>query len=193
MSNQVVGYVRVSTLEQNPERQLNEVNLNKKFIEYYSGRTLNRPELNKCIEYVREGDILYIHSIDRLARDLRDLQTIIKTLVNKGVEIRFLKENLSFTNKDDPLANFTLHMMGAFAEFERNMIRMRQREGIEAAKKLGKHMGRPRKINDDFKKEVKEKLEQGLSIRRIAIEMKVSRATIYKIIDIPKREYKINE
>ncbi len=182
MGFQVVGYVRVSSIDQNPDRQLNDIELNRKFIDYYTGSVRDRTELNKCIEYVREGDTLLVHSIDRLARNLIDLQSIIKTIIEKGVVLRFLKENLTFTSINDPIATLTLQIMGAFAEFERTMIRTRQREGIESAKKSGKHLGRPKKVDNKFIKIAKEKFDSKQSIRSIAKDMNVSRATIYKAL-----------
>lgn len=189
MSHQAIGYIRVSSIEQNVDRQLCDINLNRKFIDKITGSVKDRPELNACIEYVRSGDTLYVHSIDRLARNLLDLQEIIKTIIAKGVILRFLKENLTFTSIDDPLAMLTLQIMGAFAEFERTMIRTRQREGIDAAKKAGKHLGRPHKVDNKFKKVVKEKKESCQSIRSIAKDMNVSRATIYKVLE----QIKVNE
>lgn len=182
MSFQVVGYVRVSSSDQNPDRQLNDIVLDRKFIDFYTGNVRDRIELNKCLDYVREGDILFVHSIDRLARNLIDLQSIIKTIIGKGVTLKFLKENLTFNSTDDPMATLTLQIMGAFAEFERTMIRARQREGIDAAKKAGKHLGRPHKIDSAFIKKAKEKYFNKQSIRSIAKEMNVSRATIYKAL-----------
>lgn len=182
MTHQVVGYIRVSSQGQNTARQLAGIKLDKEFVDMVTGSNKDRDGLSQCIAYVREGDQLVVDSIDRLARNLQDLQELVKTLVNKGVSVRFIKENLTFTGKEDALANLMLQMMGAFAEFERTMIRSRQREGIIAAKKAGKHLGRKPKIDNKFRKVVKDKRESCQSIRSIAIEMGVSRATIYKAL-----------
>lgn len=181
MSHQVVGYIRVSSTGQNIARQLVDIQLDKEFVDTITGSTMDRKNLIACMEYVREGDTLVVDSIDRLARNLLDLQEIINSLIKKGVSVKFIKENLTFNSSKDPMANLTLQIMGAFAEFERNMIRSRQREGIDAAKKAGKHLGRPHKIDNKFRKVVKEKLESCQSIRSIAKDMNVSRATIYKV------------
>jgi len=181
MSHQVVGYIRVSSTGQNIARQLVDIQLDKEFVDTITGSTMERKNLIACMEYVREGDTLVVDSIDRLARNLLDLQEIINSLIKKGVSVKFIKENLTFNSSKDPMANLTLQIMGAFAEFERNMIRSRQREGIDAAKKAGKHLGRPHKIDNKFRKVVKEKLESCQSIRSIAKDMNVSRATIYKV------------
>ena len=185
MSHQVVGYVRVSSVGQNVARQLVDIKLDKEFVDTITGSTMDRKNLIACMEYVREGDTLVVDSIDRLARNLLDLQEIINSLIKKGVSVKFIKENLTFNSSKDPIANLTLQIMGAFAEFERNMIRSRQREGIDAAKKAGKHLGRPHKIDNKFRKVVKEKRESLQSIRSIAKEMNVSRATIYKALEAP--------
>lgn len=184
MTHQVVGYKRVSSPDQNPDRQLLNIILHKEFIDHTSGCSKDRQGLKDCVEYVRQGDTLVVDSIDRLARNLRDLQELIATLINKGVYVKFIKENLVFSATDDPLSNLTLHMMGAFAEFERSMIRTRQKEGIAAAKKAGKHVGRPFKLNESHKKQAKEMKAQGMSIRKIAMTMEISRMSVYKLLDI---------
>ena len=184
MSHQVVGYIRVSSAGQNVARQLVDIKLDKEFVDIITGSTMDRKNLIACMEYVREGDTLVIDSIDRLARNLQDLQEIVDKLIKKGVSVKFIKENLTFNTSKDPMANLTLQIMGAFAEFERSMIRARQREGIVAAKKAGKHLGRPIKVDKKFIKVVKEKKESCQSIRSIAKDMNVSRATIYKALEL---------
>lgn len=185
MSHQVVGYIRVSSQGQNAERQLDGVKLDKEFVEVMSGKSANdREKLREAIEYVREGDTFAVHSIDRLARNLRDLQEIIHELLKKGVAVCFHKEKLFFTANSEPMAILMLQMMGAFAEFERSMIRSRQKEGIDLAKKNGKKLGRKPKVNKQLEREVTELKNQGTSIRQIAIKMNLSRATIYKALAI---------
>lgn len=183
--SQNIGYIRVSSIDQNPYRQLQGLELAKTFTDFVSGSSLIRPQLQSCIEYIREGDILYVDSIDRLARNLRDLKELIRTITAKGVEVRFVKEGLRFSNADDPIANLTLHIMGSFAEFERNMIRARQKEGIALAIKAGKKMGRPALLGEKHKKQAKELKAQGMSIRKIAFTMGVSRGSIYKLLELP--------
>jgi DNA invertase Pin-like site-specific DNA recombinase len=191
--SQTIGYIRVSSEQQNTERQLQDIELDKCFIDKLSGVHLDRPKLQECLEYVRQGDTLVIHSIDRLARNLRDLNHLVDKLTIKGVSVRFIKEGLTFTGNDDALSTLMLHMMGAFAEFERTMIKSRQREGIDAARKAGKHVGRPCQITPEMTANALERLKAGKSIRQTAMELKVSRPTIYKIIEHDKqriiREY----
>lgn len=183
MNHQVVGYIRVSSTSQNIARQLIDIKLDKEFVDTMTGSTMDRKNLIACMDYVREGDTLVVDSIDRLARNLLDLQEIINTMITKGVSVKFIKENLTFNSSKDPMANLTLQIMGAFAEFERTMIKARQREGIDAAKKAGKHLGRPNKVDNKFIKIVKEKKDSCQSIRSIAKDMHVSRATIYKALE----------
>src|ERR1017187_9281248 len=137
-----VGYIRVSSLDQNTERQLEGVQLDKVFTDKASGKDTARPQLQAALEYLREGDILLAHSMDRLARSVDDLRKIVLDLTKKGVHVQFIKENLTFTGEDSPMSNLLLSLLGAVAEFERSMIRERQREGIALAKKAGVYKGR---------------------------------------------------
>ncbi len=184
MKHQVVGYSRVSSQGQTTIRQLVGVELDRTFTDIMTGSIKTRPQLEECLKYVREGDTLVVDSIDRLARNLRNLQEILDDLLQKGVSVRFIKENLLFTSKKDAMATLMLQMMGAFAEFERTMIRSRQKEGIEIALCSGKKLGRPPALNGKHKKQAKELKEQGMSIRKIAQTMSVSRSSIYKLLDL---------
>ncbi|MEG0619022.1 MAG: recombinase family protein [Bacilli bacterium] len=139
-----IGYIRVSTVDQKTDRQeiaLSKLEIEKIFIEKISGKNSNRPELKKMLEYVREGDILYIESISRLARSTRDLLSIVEQLQNKKVELISLKENIDTTTAQ---GRFILTIFGALSELERESILQRQREGIAAARLNGKQFGRPK-------------------------------------------------
>ena len=137
--------------------------------------------MTNTVDWVREGDTVLVHSIDRLARDLRDLQTIIQTLNDKGVSISFKTENLTFSaSSDDAFAKLQLQMMGAFAEFERNIIRKRQAEGIAKAKAKGLYKGRPKTVDDAKVKELK---DAGMGATAIAKELGIGRATVYKALN----------
>ena len=177
-----VGYVRVSSVNQNTERQdLGEVD--KIFTEKLSGKDTKRPELLAMIDYVRDGDTLVVYSIDRLARDLRDLQDIISKLNDKGVIVKFLSEQLIFAvGVNDAISKLQLQMMGAFAEFERNIIRKRQAEGIAKAKERGVYTNRKRKTTIDYEK-VKSLRNEGLSTYRIANDMRISRMSVHRILN----------
>ena len=177
----VIGYKRVSTVDQNLDRQdLGDVD--KVFEEKLSGKSASdRPALQDLIGYARDGDIVVVHSIDRLARDLRDLQDIIKKLNDKGVAISFLSERLTFSaDADDAFAKLQLQMMGAFAEFERNIIRKRQAEGIAVAKAKGVYKGGKKRIDRDKVHQLK---AEGLSTYKIADAMGVSRMSVHRILN----------
>jgi DNA invertase Pin-like site-specific DNA recombinase len=136
-----VGYIRVSTVDQNTERQLDGEELDKVFTDKASGKDTKRPQLQAALDYLRGGDILVVHSMDMLARNLDDLRRIVLGLTSKGVLVEFVKERLTFTGEDSAMSQLLLSVMGAFAEFERSLIRERQREGIALAKKAGVYKG----------------------------------------------------
>jgi DNA invertase Pin-like site-specific DNA recombinase len=178
-----VGYIRVSSTDQNLARQLDGLALDRVFEDKVSGKDTKRPALQEMLLYVREGDTLYVHSIDRLARNLVDLRGLVSTLNNKGVTVAFQKEALTFSpDKSNPMNTLMLNMMGAFAEFERSMIRERQREGIAAAKAAGKPTGRPASLTPDQVKTIKQRVAQGDSKAMLAATYNVTRATIYAAI-----------
>ena len=130
MHGQRVGYIRVSSFDQNPERQLEGVAVDRVFTDKASGKDTQRPELDNLLGFVREGDTLVVHSMDRLARNLDDLRRLVQQLTGRGVRIEFVKEGLTFTGEDSPMANLMLSVMGAFAEYAEPVI-MRSR-AIEA-------------------------------------------------------------
>jgi DNA invertase Pin-like site-specific DNA recombinase len=177
----IIGYKRVSTADQNLDRQ-DLGQLDKVFEEKQSGKSASdRPALQAMIEYVREGDCVVVHSIDRLARDLRDLQSIIETLNSKGVAISFKSEGLTFSaDSDDAFAKLQLQMMGAFAEFERNIIRKRQAEGIAKAKVKGVYKGGQKRID---RQKVKDLKQEGLSTYKIADVLGISRMSVHRILN----------
>lgn len=184
MKHQVVGYIRISSRTQNTARQLVGVEVDRMFTDIMTGSIKTRPQLDECMKYVRQGDTLVVDSIDRLARNLRNLQEILDEMLKKGVCVKFIKENLTFTSQEDAMATLMLQMMGAFAEFERTMIRARQKEGIEMALRDGKKLGRPPMLNGKHKKQAKELRESGMSIRKISHTMELSRPSIYKLLDL---------
>ncbi|EGQ9159415.1 recombinase family protein [Vibrio parahaemolyticus] len=182
MNHQKVGYIRVSSADQNTDRQLADLELDKIFTERMSGRSkTQRPILQQCLDYLREGDQLYVHAIDRLARNLLDLQQIINEVNDKGASVHFVTEGLEFSKKDDPFAELTLQMLGAFAEFERKLINTRQREGMAAAKAKGKHIGRP-SISSQTESKIRQKALEGVGKAQIAKDCNVSRQTVYRVL-----------
>ena len=176
----VVGYRRVSSASQSLDRQELE-GCDKVFEEKVTGAKRDRPELNRMLDYIRDGDEVRVHSIDRLARDLRDLQSIIEQINDKDATITFLKEKLTFrpSAQADPFAMLQLHLMGAFAEFERSIIRERQREGIARAKERGVYAGRKTSIDAD---KVKSLHASGVGASEIARQLGIGRASVYRLI-----------
>lgn len=180
MAGQQVGYVRVSTIDQNTARQLDGVPLDKVFTDKLSGKSADRPALTECLAYVREGDTLNVHSLDRLARNLDDLRRIVKELVGRGVIVRFHKESLTFAGDDNPMSVLLLSVMGAFAEFERSLILERQKEGIALAKQKGVYKGRAPSMTPELLEQVKERIAAGEKVAAIARSLDMSRPTIYR-------------
>ena len=183
MKGQHVGYIRVSSVGQNTERQLADIELDLSFIDKASGKDTNRPELTRCLAHLRKGDILHVHSIDRLARNLKDLQLLVEQLTSKGVSVHFHKENLIFESNTSPMHTLMFQMLGAFAEFERTLTRERQREGIEAAKARGQKLGAPAKLTTEQVTELSLAAHKpGADKSAIAKEYGISRPTLYKLI-----------
>ena len=182
MSGKKVGYIRVSSFEQNPERQLDGIRLDKQFIDKASGKDTERPQLQAMLDYVREDDTVVVHSMDRLARNLDDLRRLVNLLTSKKIKIEFVKEGLTFTDEDSPMSKLLLSVMGAVAEFERALIRERQIEGIELAKKHGVYKGRKRALDEIKLSEIQQKLANGEKKAAIARSLDISRETLYQYL-----------
>lgn len=181
MTGQRVGYVRVSTVDQNTDRQLDGITVDRIYTDKASGKDTNRPALAECLSYVRDGDTLVVHSMDRLARSLEDLRRTVRELTARGVKVEFVKENMTFTGDDSPMSTLLLSMLGAVAEFERSMIRERQREGIALAKERGVYTGRKPALTEAQAVEVVTRLAGGESAVDLAKVFGVSRATVYNV------------
>ena len=182
MSGKTLGYVRISSIDQNIERQLEGLKLSKTFTDKASGKDAKRPQLLALLDYARDGDTVLVHSMDRLARNLDDLRRIVQTLTSKGVQVQFLKEGLTFTGEDSAMSQLLLSVMGAFAEFERALIRERQREGIAIAKKKGVYKGRKKVLDAVQAKNVRERVRAGESKSALARELGISRETLYRYL-----------
>lgn len=186
MAAQKIGYVRVSTTEQNTDRQLTDVQLDKVYTEKLSGKDIKRPELQKMLENLREGDAVYVHSLDRLARNLKDLIVLVGLIKDKGCSIHFVKENLSFSaEKSDAMSNLILSVFGAVYEFERSLIKERQREGIAVAVANGKfkNCGRKSALTERQIVEIRKLYSDRVSVASLARLYDVSRQTIYNALD----------
>ena len=182
MQGQRVGYKRVSTVDQKNDRQLLGVELSRIFEDKASGKSRERPALSEMLAYVRSGDEVLVHSMDRLARNLRDLLDLITQLTAKGVRISFIKEGIYITGEDSPMAKLMLQMMGAFAEFERSLILERQREGIALAKAEGVYKGRKPKLSKIQEEEIKQLAQTRMNRTELAEKFGVSRGTLYKVL-----------
>ena len=186
---QRVGYIRVSSLDQSSNRQTESLlasgGIDRFFEDKISGRSrAERPGLNECIKYLRDGDELVVSSIDRLARSLIDLRTLVDEITAKGVTVYFLHENLRFTHEGaDARSNLMLSILGSFAEFERAIIRERQAEGIALAQKAGKYRGRKRALNSEQISEALNRIEAGESKAAIARDFGVARTTLYAALN----------
>lgn len=179
MTGQRIGYVRVSTLDQNTARQLDGVDVDQVFADKASGKDVNRPELERMIDFARDGDTVLVHSMDRLARNLDDLRAIVRRLTEKKVRVEFVKEQLTFTGDDNAMATLLLNVMGAFAEFERSLIRERQREGISLAKQRGAYRGRAPSLDGKSAAELRAKAAAGVPKAALARHYGISRETVY--------------
>ena len=180
---QRVGYKRISSVGQNSERQLDGLDLDRIFEEAVSGKNAaDRPQLQEMLAYLRDSDCAYFHSMDRAARNLADLLSLVNTLTARGVQVRFIKENLTFTGQDEPMSKLMLGMMGAFAEFERSLILERQREGIAIAKAKGVYKGRKPSLSPIKAEELRSRVKAGEIKSALAREFKISRETLYSYV-----------
>lgn len=177
-----IGYIRVSSLDQNPERQLEGIQVSKIFTDVASGKDTNRSALEDLLSFVREGDTVVVHSMDRLARNLDHLRHLVQQLTQRGIQIEFVKEKLVFTGEDGPMATLMLSVLGAFAEFERALIRERQREGIDLAKQRGAYRGRKKSLSAEQIRFLHQRIEKGEKKSVLAKEFGISRETLYQYL-----------
>jgi DNA invertase Pin-like site-specific DNA recombinase len=182
MSGQRIGYIRVSTLDQHIERQLDGIQVDKTFTDKASGKDTKRPQLELLMSFVRTGDTVIVHSMDRLARNLDDLRRIVQILTGKGARIEFVKEHLTFTGEDSPMAKLMLSVMGAIHEFDRALIKERQCEGIVLAKKRGAFKGRKKSLSPAEVAELRQRITVGMSKAQVACEFGISRETLYQYL-----------
>lgn len=181
-TGQVVGYARVSSPEQNLDRQttrLTEAGAQKMFTDTVSGSTRDRPGLDAAIDYLRSGDPLLVVSMDRLARSLVDLHALVDNLTNSGVTVQFLQEGRTYSTDPSPTGRLLLGMLGAVAEFERSIIRERQAEGIARAKARGVYKGRT-PIPAEKLEAARKLIAQGVPKARVERELGISRSAVYK-------------
>ena len=183
MQGQKIGYIRVSTVEQNTVRQLDGLQLDRVFTDKCSGKDTNRPQLAEMLRFISDGDTLFVHSMDRLARNLVDLRKLVDQITNRNIKMQFIKENLVFSKDDkNPMAKLMLSVMGAFAEFERSLIKERQMEGIAIAKNVGKYRGRSKCLTDEQVAEMRQMANDRYKKVDIAKKFGISRDTLYRYL-----------
>lgn len=180
----IIGYVRVSSIDQNNARQkeaLNKYNIERWYIESASGKDMDRSELRALLNYVREGDTVVVCDFSRLARNTKDLLSIVDDFNNRGITLISDKEELDTST---PTGKLMLTMLGAIYEFERDILLERQREGIAIAKSEGKYKGRtPVKVSDGRFKDLYSRYQNGLiNKKQMAEALQISRPTLDKII-----------
>ena len=181
---QIVGYARVSTADQNLDRQtdrLTAAGAQRFFTDTITGSTRNRPGLDAALSYLRAGDTLTVVSMDRLARSLRDLHTLVDELTASGVRVQFLQEGQTYSDDPSPSSRLLLSMLGAVAEFERSIIRERQADGIARAKARGVYKGRA-PVPDEKIGHARELIAQGIPKARVARDLGISRSSLYKYL-----------
>ncbi len=185
VSGQRVGYIRVSSVGQNPARQLDGVEVDRVFTDTVSGKSAARPQLQAMLAYVRDGDTVIVHSMDRLARNLDDLRRLVRELTGRGVAAQFVNEQLTFTAEDSPMATLLLSVLGAFAEFERALIRERQLEGIALAKARGAYTGRKPSLTPGQAEALRARAAAGEAKAGLAREFGIIRQTLYSYLSPP--------
>ena len=176
-----IGYIRVSTQEQNTIRQevlMRELDVDSVYIDRMSGKSTDRPELNKMLQFVRHGDTVIVESISRFARNTKDLLDLVDRLTEKGVEFVSKKEAIDTTT---PTGKFMLTVFGAVAELEREYILQRQREGIEIAKQQGKYTGRKAKVYPELDSIMKKWQSGSITATEAMKKLKMSKSTFYRI------------
>lgn len=185
MVGQTAAYVRVSTLEQNSHRQFEAIgSTDRIFEDHASGSSTDRPALRELLAWVRDGDTVKVHSMDRLARSVVDLHAVVDLMVDRGATVEFIKEGHSFSKSDsNPVSRLMLGVMGAVAEFERSLIRERQAEGIAAAKARGVYQGRKRALTRSDVQAARLRIDEGVPKATVARDLGVSRQTLYTALN----------
>ncbi len=175
-------YKRVSTIDQNLDRQLSGMTFDREYVEKVSGKDMNRPELQALLSNLRKGDEVHVHDMSRLGRNTKDLLDIVEEIVNKGASIKFHKENLEFKDgEDNPFHSLMLNLFSALAQFERDLLLQRQREGIAIAKAKGKYKGRKSKFSDNDIATIKSKFKATANKAKLARKWNISRQHLYKL------------
>ena len=182
---QILGYARVSSSSQNLDRQraaLHSAGATRIWEDTITGATRDRPALNQALDYARDGDMLVVASMDRLARSVPDLHSIVSDLTDRGVAVQFLKENQTYTADSDPVSRFMLSILGAVAQLERELIRERQADGIAAAKARGVYDRKPI-LSPEQVAHARGMIDSGVPKAVVARRFEIARSTLYKYLD----------
>lgn len=184
VSGHTVAYLRVSSVDQNVERQRAAVGeVDKVFEDYASGGSRKRPQLDELLRYIRNGDQVRVASMDRLARSVIDLNQLTDEILSKGAQLVLVSENLTYSpGNSDPYAQFQMHLLGAVAQLERSLIRERQAEGIAQAKAAGKYLGRAQALNHTEIETARNQIAEGVPKAKVARRLEVSRSTLYRVL-----------
>ena len=188
-----IAYVRVSTVEQNEARQieaLKKYDIEKWFTEKVSGKDTNRPQLQQMLEFAREGDTIYVHDFTRLARSTKDLLDIVEYLKSKGIHLVSNKESIDTST---PTGKLMLTFLAGIAEFERENLLERQREGIAIAKENGKYKGRKPFKSDKFEALYHEYIKRKITKAEFALQIGTSRPTLNPFISLHFRTLNKNK
>jgi len=180
-----IGYIRISSTSQNIARQqeeLDKLHLDKIFIDRMSGSTMDRPALTQMLEYVRDSDQVYVTSLDRIGRDCQDVHKIIRMITDADATIHFLKEALTFNGDDSSMSRLLLNMMAAFSQFERELIRERQQQGIAIAKTKGVYKGRTKALKPSQVEDLKAQVTAGIPKATVARNLGISRKSLYNYL-----------
>jgi len=179
MTGERLGYIRVSSVDQNTSRQLEGIELDNRFEDKCSGKDRERPALQALLKHARKGDHIFVHEMSRLARNLSDMLTLVKELTGRGAAVTFVKEDLTFDGSADKYGTLMLQIMGAVSEFERAMILERQREGIRIAQAKGTYRGRKSALSVARANELRSRVAAGEVKAKIAKEFGITRQTLY--------------
>lgn len=189
MAGKRIAYIRVSSEGQSTSRQdqqIDELNVDKVFSEKVSGRNIqDRPQFQLMLDYAREDDQIFCAELSRWGRSMIDIRNSISFLTSKGVTVTFLKENLTFSNKNDDMSNLLLGILSSLAEWERAVIKSRQMEGVKIAQEKGiykERCGRKPKLTEEQIKEVKRRVKAGEKRADVAVAFGVSRQTVYNLV-----------
>lgn len=176
-------YKRVSTADQNLDRQLIDVKCDREYVEKISGKNTDRPQLQALLQNIRKGDVVHVHELSRLGRSVKDLLNIVEQIVHMNGTIKFHKENLVFTGeKKDPFQSLMLNLLSSIAQFERDLLLERQREGISIAKAKGKYRGKQSKFSDADIARIRDEFNNCDNKQKLADRYRITRGYLYKLV-----------